>query len=329
MREAVPLAVAAAVAAAVEARHGFPVRQIFVEVQFSNLGDSVLHVVLLPYCGNIGVYGAPFQEGPGVMARLMYGGRPSPIFDLKKVGNAYAADTAKGQEFPQDWAGVTELYGFQFQYTDGVDPDQTGLLVKNAVACIMNLEESIIAEWLILMEDIMRWRVESYDGDNEALALPKIVIHNGTEINIQLSTDMKFSCAVSIEAGSEDLAHVTDVTPPVYPKRFVILNISSEDATHVDICFTGNCKPFASGLAANKVPVKNLKKNASDVYYEKFYNLLDYKLDKKEQQDYIMKELLQDTFQGCPVFMKISGDTFKGAALELLDALKALPNVCS
>ncbi len=53
------------------------------------------------------------------------------------------------------------------------------------------------------------------------------------------------------------------------------------------------------------------------------------KLDKKEQQDFILKELLQDTFQGCPVFMKISGNTFKGAALELLDALKYLPNVYS
>ncbi len=78
---------------------------------------------------------------------MIYGARPSPIFDMKKAGNAFAADVAKTQDFPKDWDGVKDLYGFQFQYADGVDLDQTGLLVKNAVACFMNMEETVMTDW--------------------------------------------------------------------------------------------------------------------------------------------------------------------------------------
>ena len=293
----------------------------------NNVDDGILNVVLMPYCKNLGVYGAPFQEGPGVMARMLYGGRPSPIFNLKAVGNAYAASVAEEEDFPVDWDGVSELYGFRFTYTDAVDPDDTGLLVKNAVAFFMNLEEKIITDWLILLEDMLRWRVEWYDGDNDTLSLPKIVVTNDTNMNIVFEKDVNFSCSVSVRAGPQDIAKITDVTPPVYPKRFVIMKISSETPEYVDITFTGNCKPFTTDLAAKKVPVKNLKRQASDMYYERFYTLLEYKVDKKEKRDFILKDILENTFHGCPVCMKVAGDTFTGAALQLLESLKELPHV--
>ena len=109
-----------------------------------------------------------------------------------------------------------------------------------------------------------------------------------------------------------DAFRVTDVSPPVYPKRFVVLQVESEKATHMDITITGNCKPFAGGLSEQSVASKALKLNASDTYYERFYTLHDLRIGKEKVQQFIFKDLFMDVFGCCPIVLKVKGGTFFG-----------------
>ena len=80
-------------------------------------------------------------------------------------------------------------------------------------------------------------------------------------------------------------------------------------------------------MASKRVPVQKMKKSVNDVYFESFYTLHDYKIDAAEKKNFIVKELMDDVFSFCPVCVKVGGGSPKGAALKLLDMLKALPNV--
>ena len=145
--------------------------------------------------------------------------------------------------------------------------------------------------------------------------------------NIEFAEDVKFTCDLEVQSGPQEVAKITDVSPPVYPKRFVILQIASETEGYVDITFTGNCRPFQSELAAKKIPVKRLKRNATDMYFENFYTLLEYKVDTQAKRDFILKDIVENAFHGCPVVMQIGGEGFTGTALQLLEALKEMPQI--
>ena len=69
----------------------------------------------------------------------------------------------------------------------------------------------------------------------------------------------------------------------------------------------GNCKPFATELALKRVPMKKLKKKDTDVYFESFYTLHDYNIDNAEKKNFILKELMDEVFGFCPIFVKVSG----------------------
>ena len=69
-----------------------------VEAPGASWEKSIDFVSFLVHFGvPFGVYGTPFQDGPGVIARLLYSGiaRASPLYDLMKVGSAYAASIAE------------------------------------------------------------------------------------------------------------------------------------------------------------------------------------------------------------------------------------------
>ena len=56
-------------------------------------------------------------------------------------------------------------------------------------------------------------------------------------------------------------------------------------------------------MAAKRIPEKNLKKDLKDVYYEKFYTLLDYKVDSEGARVFVTKDLMEGVFVGCPVHL--------------------------
>ena len=290
-------------------------------------GDGKLHLALLPYCENLGLYGAPFNEGKGVCCRMVYGDKPSPIYNFRKASADYALAMSRDREFPSTVDGLEELYQYKFVYSNGVDPDGTGKMRKNAVACFMNEEATIMVDFLLMVEDFVSWRVESYDDDQEKLQLPEILVHNYTDVNVLFDSDVQFTCKVEVKAGDGDQFSVTDVPPPVYPKRFVVMQVASEKPTHMDFTISGNCKPFASGLATKRIPVKNVKQNPEDTYYEKFYTLHDVIIAEGKNKDFILKELLVEVFGCCPIILKISGGTFQGPAGDFLDEMKALSYV--
>ena len=217
---------------------------------------------------------------------------------------------AKDGEYPKTWDDLTNLYGFKFQYSDGNDADGTGLMVKNATAFYMNSKEEVLKEWIILFEKMMVWRVEEYKDADVGAILPDILIHNETEFDIGFDDAVEFKCRVGIEPiapGSKLAVRAVDVPPPVYPKRMVVFAFQSESGNHVDLTVMGNCKPFASELAAKRVPVKKLKKRETDVYFDSFYVIHDYKIDTAEKKDYILEELMKDVFGFCPIYVKVSG----------------------
>ena len=67
---------------------GFPSRQDLhgaTPQSIGATGDGNLHLCFLTYCGDIGVYGAPFNEGKGVCCRMFHGGRPNALFDFRRI----------------------------------------------------------------------------------------------------------------------------------------------------------------------------------------------------------------------------------------------------
>ena len=62
----------------------------------------------------------------------------------------------------------------------------------------------------------------------------------------------------------------------------------------MDIKISGNCKPSSSLLAAKRVPENNLKKHDTDVYFESFYTLHDFKIDTSEKKDFVMKDVMDE-----------------------------------
>ena len=286
--------------------------------------DGKLHLALLPYCQKLGLYGAPFKEGKGVCCRMVYGDKPSPLYNFRQVLADYALAMSRDREFPSTVDGLEELYQYKFVYSNGVDPDQTGKMRKNAVACFMNEDGTIMMDFLLMVEDFVSWRAELYDEDHEKLQLPEIVVHNYTDVNNQFDSKLELHCTVKVKAGDGDQFSVTDVPPPVYPKRFVVMQVASEKPTHMDFTISGNCKPFATGLASKRIPVKNVKQNPQDTYYEKFYTLHDFIIANSQNKDFILKDLLVDVFGCCPIILKISGSSFEGPAGDFLDEMKAL-----
>ena len=65
-------------------------------------GDGKLHLTMLPYCQDLGIYGPPFSAGKKVCCRMFYGDRPSPLYDFRKVSGQYAAAMSEQRDFPID-----------------------------------------------------------------------------------------------------------------------------------------------------------------------------------------------------------------------------------
>ena len=290
--------------------------------------DGKLHLHVLPYCNDLSVYGNPFASGPGICVRMVYAGRPSPLFNFKKVASSYCEDVSASQAFAKDFSELEELYNFKFVYADGSDPDGTGLLLKNAVACFMNEDADKFKEWLLWLDDCVAWRMKDYKEDSERVELREMVVHNYTEMDIQLGEEQGMTCKVSLESGTDTAGvHATDVSPPVFPKRFVLLQLRSANPLRIDLTMSGNCKPYATKLAAKRVPCKSLKRQPSDEYPEKFYTVHDLELNKPENFDFVTKELLSEVFGNCPIVLRVCGPEFEGAAADLLKAIKARTHV--
>ena len=244
--------------------------------------------------------------------RTSFEGFPSPLYQFTKMGGAFCAALHETDEdYPKTWDDLQSLYAFKFVYSDGVDADGTGLMVKNATAFYMNLLEDVLKEWIVLFEKMMAWRVEDWSDADIGATLPEILIHNGTKFDISFDESVEFKCQVGIvpiTPGSKLGVRAVDVPPPVYPKRFVVwVFAASESGNHVDLTIMGNCKPFATELASKRVPVKKMKKKDIDVYFESFYPIHDYNIDTMEKKNFIVKELMDEVFGFCPVYVKVSG----------------------
>ena len=292
--------------------------------------DGRVHFYLLPYCKNIGLYGTPFKDGPGLSCRMICDRKPSPLFGWRKKMNDFATMVKKEDgmtNFPDSVEGVEELYKYKFVYSPKSDLDETGFMKKNAHACYMNIDNEVIQDFFLLIDNFMQWRAENDDG-GEVLSIPVIIVHNYTKIDISPDKSVKFRCPFTFVSGViNEGVNITDVPPPVYPKRFVILKVASEKSTHVDMTIFGNCKPFHSKIVAQKIPVKLLKLDKNDDYFEKFYTIHDYEIGDTEKEDYICKEILQELFEESPIILQIVGGSFHGAARSFLDKVKALSNV--
>ena len=294
------------------------------------IGDGKVHIYLLPYCKNMEPYGPPFREGPGLCCRMFCAGKPSPLFDFrKKMGEFVASINEEGNivNFPKSIEELEELYKYKFVYSNGDDQDKTGLMKRNAIACYINNEHQIVQDFLLLIDDFMHWRAKNDDG-GMALTIPEIIVHNHTGDDITPDETIDLQCPFTVvTGGTDDGIKITDVPPPVYPKRFVIMRILSEKPTHVDITIYGNCKPFASRMAFKNIPAKSLKLDDNDVYYEKFYTLHDYEIGNVSKEDFILKSVLKEIFEESPIVLQVAGGTFHGAASDFLDKIKALKNV--
>ena len=65
-------------------------------------GDGKLHLTMLSYCQDLGVYGSPFNAGKGVCCRMFYGDRPSPLYDFRRAVGQYVAAMGEQGYFPID-----------------------------------------------------------------------------------------------------------------------------------------------------------------------------------------------------------------------------------
>ena len=244
--------------------------------------------------------------------RTVYDGFPNPMYMFTKLAGEFctACHEKNPEDYPKTWDDLCNLYGFKFVYSDGVDADETGLMVKNATAFYMNLKEEVLKDFISLFEAVMVWRVESYVDADAGATLPDIVIHNGTQFDISFDDSVEFKCDVeitSIAPGTKQGVRAVDVPPPVYPKRFVVFFFEAIDGNHVDLTIMGNCKPFAQDIASKRVPMKKVKKKDTDVYFEVFYTVHDYKIDSLEKKNFILKELVDEVFGFCPIYVKVSG----------------------
>ena len=308
---------------------GFPskadLRGGTVETSYSaGPSDGKLHLYFLPYCEDMGVYGSPFSEGKGVCCLMKFAQRPSPLFNFRVVAGKYASAMSEERDFPKTVEGLENLYQYKFVYSDGEDFDNTGLTKKNSIAMFMNLTKEVMMDFVLMLEDLIAWRVNSYDGDTEPVQIPIVVVHNGTNIEMKLDDDVETTCKTEFAEGVDSDVRVTEVPPPVYPKRFVVIQFESDKETHVDLTIKGNLKPYANALAQKRVPMKIFKVNPEDVYPEKFYTLHDFKITEEESKLFVLNDLLVEAFGKCPVVLNIKGDGFKGAASELLDRMKGL-----
>ena len=141
----------------------------------------------------------------------------------------------------------------------------------------------------------------------------------------------QFSCAVEFASEENSRAEAADVRavdvpPPVYPKRNVVMTLAPATDQKIDITITGNCKPFATGFMAKRIPCKSLKRNTHDAYYEKFYVLHDYKVDTEANVDFVLNELISDVLKNVPIALRVEGE-YTGKIADFRARLEALPNM--
>ena len=293
-------------------------------------GDNKVHFYLLGFCASLEPYGPPFADEPGMSVRMMCGTRPSPIFDFKRVLSQYCENVAASQDWPASYEELEEFLRFKFAYSDGRDLDETNLFKKNAVTCYMPALAEVFQEWFITLEDFFSWRANESPFELRC-DLPTIVVHNVAGLTLDLKDDKSFTCPVEILEASDPACRdgavtITDVPPPVYPKRMVIWQLATCTETAVDLTILGNCRPFASALNEANVACKQLKRDVSDQYFEKFYVLHDYDLSTEEKRNFILQKLMTEIFRKVPIVLRIDGPLKgKGEALRL--ALEALDNV--
>ena len=65
-------------------------------------GDGKLHLTMLPYCQDLGIYGPPFSAGKKVCCRVLYGDRPSPHIRVSQASGQYVAAMSEQRDFPID-----------------------------------------------------------------------------------------------------------------------------------------------------------------------------------------------------------------------------------
>ena len=286
---------------------------------------------IMPYCKDMVVYGEPFEEGPGACVRMVFIGRPSPLYGIRAALNAFCESMRVSQDFAGSVTELEDTYHFKLVYSDGTDVDDTGLLVKYAIAAYMKLDVERVREWLAMIDSFLAWRAAGeYHGDNGAVSeKPTMAVHNMAGLDTRSITLERTSCPFEIEGEVEHCpVLITDVPPPVYPKRFVIMKVDASGSDKVDIVISGNCKPFAPGLAAKRVPCKSLKRDPADEYAEKFYTLFDFDVAAAENVKLVTESLLEEVFVGSPVILRApSGGPSEGPAAEFIKTLKECINV--
>ena len=252
-------------------------------------------------------------------------GWPSPLFGVRAALNAFCEAMSVQQRFAGSIAKLEELYHFKLTYSDGMDVDDTGLLQKYALAAYMKLDASRVKEWIAPMDNYIAWRASGeYHGDNGVKTdKPGLAIHNLAGLkadDISLETS---HCPIEELADSSQCpVSITDVPPPVYPKRFAIMKIEFGATSLVDIVISGNCKPFAPGLASKRIPCKALKKDPADEYAEKFYTLFDLDVAAAENVKLVVDSLLDEVFVGSPVVVRMPNEPGEGPAKDFVKQLK-------
>ena len=159
------------------------------------------------------------------------------------------------------------------------------------------------------MHDFVLWRMTDCSSDKEKL--PRILgfkIYNHLNVACGLIFEPRETIlTVQKFEGFGDCADrpsVMHVPPPVYPKRFPVITFDAKTSDHLDVTISGGLRAFEKFLDALNIPKKKLRQSEDDYYGELYY--VSYVLHDKDVTDpvnekFILKTLIPEGFQSCPV----------------------------
>ena len=111
--------------------------------------------------------------------------------------------------------------------------------------------------------------------------------------------------------------------PPVFPARFVVLQIKPASESKVHFVFGGNTKPFNATFKAQDFQSKKRDGATAQDYAEYFQVKMNVAIDNVSEHDSMVKSICTDALLDSPLVVRCPlGDGSVGALSHLLASFK-------
>ena len=291
--------------------------------------DSKVHAWVRQFCSKGSVYDPRFADDRLDVIQLACStGGENPLYQLKYRVDKYCNHLRENgdEDSPADFADFEETYGVQFSFVGKQtnDTDKVGM-AKNRIGFYCDQKLSGVKNLLMFLDDVWQFCLTFQDDRVKKLSsVPDVVVHVPPDYVLQIDqvTD-ECACSFSVVETANKSFSYFHLPPPIYPSRFVVLNIQPVSAEKVHLVFGGNTKPFNTGFAEQDFSFKKKDGATEKDYAEYFQVKLNATIDDMSMHDSLVKSICTDVLLDSPLFVRCPlGDGSVGALSNLLATFK-------